>query len=271
MSGIGDGFSSWIQSLNNNVFIYAGRRCPSTWREITANVSNNAKNCAKRCVECAGSSLVQASIMGIIGLFARSAYKGEDSVEVAVTCMPSTTGLPVEENSCSTATVVTLAFGIRSAIVLMTMCGKIIYKKCKATDTKKPKSSSDKSERLVPFNLEEGLLLGASILGTGVLATSLAKPCGPVNEENKNVVMLSTVLYWTSAAASVLSNCVTSSIQETSNSLEDKVVELPMLTASEPELKASGTVSDDEGDKTITQVVVVMDSSEGASTSTLLE
>ncbi|MBF5051347.1 hypothetical protein CLAVI_000990 [Candidatus Clavichlamydia salmonicola] len=65
--------------------------------------------------------------------------------------------------------------------------------------------------------------------------------------------MVSTALYWSSAVSRLISNCVTGSVREEPTSDEDKVVELPMLTASE--LKASGN-SDEAGDKTIAPVVV---------------
>ncbi|MBF5051308.1 hypothetical protein CLAVI_000949 [Candidatus Clavichlamydia salmonicola] len=44
--------------------------------------------------------------------------------------------------------------------------------------------------------------------------------------------MAATALYWNSAASKLLSNCIISSLGKKRTSAEDKVVKLPMLTAS---------------------------------------
>ncbi|MBF5051398.1 hypothetical protein CLAVI_001043 [Candidatus Clavichlamydia salmonicola] len=185
----------------------------------------------------------------------------------SITSMPLTTAFPVEENNCPPCSLMMIAFGVGSAVVLMTTLGKIIYKQCKAKGLKKAKSCSKRFKSLAALTLEEGLLLGASGLGTGVLVTSLLPPCGPLDESTKKIVMASTACYWTSAASRLLSNCITSPLVEECTAAEDKVVELPMLTDSEVALKVSGTSDDEKGDETMIPVVVVIDSLEEPSTS----
>ncbi|MBF5051367.1 hypothetical protein CLAVI_001010 [Candidatus Clavichlamydia salmonicola] len=397
MSGIGDGFSSGIQSLNNNILVYAGRRCPSSWRELKDNVTNNVRTCAKLCSAFLDSSLGLAVSMGVLGFTTASVCMQEDLLEVvATTLLPLTTSstyttlykvvttAPVDEDkvglcfhpkdyftaynitttpswkfgkvgkgknatdlsrdalgepyqifcvqveeyqshqpsleiprcsglkgqgtgllgyvfmfwlegiwqlslstecvtekvfkkmiptsqqssikaqaevttsivkqkdasgnnleihpycfskkynmsmtypdyfinttncivphhlekvfsstsfilesagkndNCSPCNMMLLAFGVGSVITLMATLGKIIYKQCTFQGLKKPKGGSRKCRRLADLILEEGLLLGASGLGTGVLVTSLLPPCGPVDESAKKIVMASTAIY----------------------------------------------------------------------------
>ncbi|WP_194844613.1 hypothetical protein, partial [Candidatus Clavichlamydia salmonicola] len=103
-----------------------------------------------------------------------------------------TTTMPVVESNCPTCSYMILAFGVGSAIILMATLGKIIYKQCTFQGLKKPKGGSRKCRRLADLIIEEGLLLGASGLGTGLLVTSLLSPCRPVDESTKKIVMAST-------------------------------------------------------------------------------
>ncbi|MBF5050972.1 hypothetical protein CLAVI_000595 [Candidatus Clavichlamydia salmonicola] len=101
----------------------------------------------------------------------------------------------------------TLAFGIGSALVLTATVGKIVYNKYMAKSLQK----GCKSARKLPAcTFSDGILLAASGLGTGVLAASLISPCGPIDAGTKKVMMTSTALYWSSAASSLLSHCITS-------------------------------------------------------------
>ncbi|MBF5051338.1 hypothetical protein CLAVI_000981 [Candidatus Clavichlamydia salmonicola] len=56
MSGIGNGCSSGIQSLNDKLFVYMGRKCPSSWKELKTNVTKNIKTCAKLSTDLLNSS-----------------------------------------------------------------------------------------------------------------------------------------------------------------------------------------------------------------------
>ncbi|MBF5051302.1 hypothetical protein CLAVI_000943 [Candidatus Clavichlamydia salmonicola] len=469
MPGIGNGLSSGIQSLNNNVLVHIGRQCPSSWTDLKANISRNMKTCAKVCTAFLDSSFGLAVSMGIVGIVTTSLCIGEDIVEVVVTTlfrspntsvatlsalsnnelvylctqgyqdflqqgkiaennwtigqfgigqenknsfseydiycfslqeyqdkypntsfpkcletdwtkqtnynaskryftyvyveqtswnsgfelknltdcmmkgvfdmlstsnaifsekdslasykppsvqnvtgndrtkandgvdrgaycwrhsenmrsqfpqyfpdtnnctmskvptlppnttlMPLTTDVPGINSSCLPCNIMMIAFGVCSSLVLTTTVGKIIYKQCKAQGFKKSKNASRKARSLAALTLEEGLLLSASGIGLGALIVSVIDPCGPVDESAKKIVMASTVLYWTSAASRLLSNCITSPIGKELTQMEDVIVELPMLAASEPALKASGADEEKE-EKTIVPVVVVLDSLE---------
>ncbi|MBF5050973.1 hypothetical protein CLAVI_000596 [Candidatus Clavichlamydia salmonicola] len=85
MSGIGNGFSSGIERFNNNFLGHTGRRCPVSWSEVKANVSNNVRTCAKACTAFLDSSLGLAVSMGVLGLVTASVCAGKDMLEVITT------------------------------------------------------------------------------------------------------------------------------------------------------------------------------------------
>ncbi|WP_194844512.1 hypothetical protein [Candidatus Clavichlamydia salmonicola] len=95
MSGIRNGFSSGLQSFNNNIFVYTGRHCPTNCSEFKANLSRNMKTCAKACTAFLDSSLGMACAMGVLGIVAASVCVGEDLLDVvAATLLPMTTDSP---------------------------------------------------------------------------------------------------------------------------------------------------------------------------------
>ncbi|MBF5051310.1 hypothetical protein CLAVI_000951 [Candidatus Clavichlamydia salmonicola] len=84
MSGIGRGFSSGLQSFNQQVLVYTGRQCPSNWAEFRVNISNNITTCAKACTAFLDSSLGVACAMGVVGLVTASVCAREDLSEILV-------------------------------------------------------------------------------------------------------------------------------------------------------------------------------------------
>ncbi|MBF5051383.1 hypothetical protein CLAVI_001027 [Candidatus Clavichlamydia salmonicola] len=125
----------------------------------------------------------------------------EDAIE------PSNCNLGL--NACSKMMIV---FGVGSAVVLTATVGKIIYKQYTSQRFSNLRSTSVKSKQLLTLALQDGLLLGASGLGTGVLLSSIADPFSPVSDSTKRVASASTALYFTSAAARILMTGITSSV-----------------------------------------------------------
>ncbi|MBF5051305.1 hypothetical protein CLAVI_000946 [Candidatus Clavichlamydia salmonicola] len=72
MSGISDGFSAGIESLNNNVLVYTARKCPTSWSELKTNVSKNIRACAKASTAFLSSSLGMSFVMGTFGIIVAS-------------------------------------------------------------------------------------------------------------------------------------------------------------------------------------------------------
>ncbi|MBF5051396.1 hypothetical protein CLAVI_001041, partial [Candidatus Clavichlamydia salmonicola] len=92
MSGIGNGFSSGVQFLNENFFVHTGRKFPSSFTELKDNVSKNVGTCAKICTAFLDSSLGLALAMGVAGIVTTSLCAGEDMIDVvATTLLPSIT------------------------------------------------------------------------------------------------------------------------------------------------------------------------------------
>ncbi|MBF5051388.1 hypothetical protein CLAVI_001032 [Candidatus Clavichlamydia salmonicola] len=88
MAGIGNGFSSGIQSLNENFFVHTGRSCPTSWKELKDNLSKNMKTCAKVCTAFLDSSFGLALAMGVVGIVTTSLCAGEDMINVVAIALP---------------------------------------------------------------------------------------------------------------------------------------------------------------------------------------
>ncbi|MBF5051385.1 hypothetical protein CLAVI_001029 [Candidatus Clavichlamydia salmonicola] len=180
------------------------------------------------------------------------------TINTYTTAMSLTTDLSAEEDKFSSCNIVMIAFGVGSALVLMTTVGKILYKQCTLKGVQKPKSLSKKAKSFAALTLEEGFLLGASTLGTGTLLSS----CGPIDSSTKKVAMVSTVLYWTSAANRLLGNFITGPVKQEST-LEARVQELSKFTSSLPQVQDAETSDDEGGEGAIVPVVIVKDSPKG--------
>ncbi|MBF5051304.1 hypothetical protein CLAVI_000945 [Candidatus Clavichlamydia salmonicola] len=138
--------------------------------------------------------------------------------------MTMTPSIHIEENICSSCSSMLLVFGVGSALVLMATLVKIIYKQCKKTNRIRYKNSDDRFGKFLILSIQEGLLLGASEVGCGVLVSSVRDLCSPVSKDAKQVLGLSTALYIASAATRLLGNCITSPVEEDEDGLIDSVV-----------------------------------------------
>ncbi|WP_194844543.1 hypothetical protein [Candidatus Clavichlamydia salmonicola] len=162
-----------------------------------------------------------------------------------------------------------LIFGVGSALVLTTTVIKVIYRHCKKRSSKKSTDRFDRAKRLASVTLQDGLLLGASSLGSSVILTSLldSDPSGVLSEVNKKIIVSSTAFYWSSAASRLLGNCITSPIEEGQEAEEVVEVELPMLAVMDS--KAIPPIDSGEGEKDglTTEVIIVEGLPEKPSTS----
>ncbi|MBF5051349.1 hypothetical protein CLAVI_000992 [Candidatus Clavichlamydia salmonicola] len=458
MTGLGNGFSSGIQSLNDKLFLHTGRRCPSSWKELKTNVSKNVTTCAKMCSAFLDSSLGMAISIGVLGLATASVCMQEDFIEVVATtlfpattpALPLTTAIPIEDkvafcfsgkdhmkannltkisswvgskigtgknktaltdseeadkifcvevvsyrsqfpsqelpkcssfsnpelsswvpyyfiswgdgfwnvsssvrcvmqslhaskinldavlfppkntlvdpcergssdavadpycfkdtdntvkqaplyfldpswcnissqlttmtsvttssifptiipvdtNNCTACDSMTLAFGVGSLVILTATLTKLIYKQCKKSSKIKCKNPSNRLCKILILTMQEGLLLVASKVGFGVFISSVKDICKPISENNRQMLVISTALYLSSATIRLIGTCITSPIEEDQEPEEVVGIDLPMLKG----LKSTGitSVTIDDGEEEGLTTSVVMDNPEIHSTS----
>ncbi|WP_194844598.1 hypothetical protein, partial [Candidatus Clavichlamydia salmonicola] len=156
------------------------------------------------------------------------------SITTSATFMPLTTETPGIDSGSSPCSKMMFAFGEGSALILTAILAKMVYKKYR-----KPKKINNKAGNFLMVGMQEWLLLGASQVGCGVLFSSLKDVCGPASKEAKQMLVISTALYLTSAATRLLGTCITSPIEEDADHEEDVEVGLPMLVDSVPVVDGS--------------------------------
>ncbi|MBF5051298.1 hypothetical protein CLAVI_000939 [Candidatus Clavichlamydia salmonicola] len=145
------------------------------------------------------------------------------------TSMPITTDMSVVDKSCPTCSAMMLAFGEGSALVLTAILAKIVYTKYRKPKRINTKVSRNRGKKMLMMAMQECLLLCASGIGVGVLVSSIKDFCGPPAEDGKQMVVISTALYLTSAATRLLRTCITSPIEEDADQEEDVEVGLSMM------------------------------------------
>ncbi|MBF5051299.1 hypothetical protein CLAVI_000940 [Candidatus Clavichlamydia salmonicola] len=154
-----------------------------------------------------------------------------DILTTSVASMKVATEMPGVDSSCPPCSAMMLVFGAGSAFVLTTTLAKIVYAQCKKLKRANTTASRNRCDKMVMRSVKEWLLLGASGLGTGVLVISAKDFCGSPSKDTTKMVVISTALYLTSAAARLLGTCITSPIEEDEDHEEDVEVGLPMIAS----------------------------------------
>ncbi|MBF5051319.1 hypothetical protein CLAVI_000960 [Candidatus Clavichlamydia salmonicola] len=174
----------------------------------------------------------------------------------------SVTMLPPQDNACDTCSIMTLAFGIGSGIVLTATLAKVVYKQWKKSIRAIPKGSCNGLKKLTVLTLQEGLLLGASGLGSSTIMTSImnSDPCSQLSDTRKVIIITSTALYGTSVISRLLGTCITSPLGIEKKAEEDNMVELSMLMSSTPTVTGPVKKRGNEEESTPIPTVVVLDS-----------
>ncbi|MBF5051301.1 hypothetical protein CLAVI_000942 [Candidatus Clavichlamydia salmonicola] len=144
-----------------------------------------------------------------------------DNLTTSVTSMSVTTDMSGVDSSCLPCSSMMLAFGVGSALVLTATIAKIIYTHCKRRKRINATVSGNRLGKILTGSMKEWVLLGASEVGCGVLVLSLKDFCEPPSKEAKQMVVISTALYLTSAATRLLGTCITSPVEEDADDEED--------------------------------------------------